>query len=384
MKKFIDHKLIYIVLFFLINVYAFSQTQISQSTKQQDTLKSSFDRFNAKAERLFKIIPVPFVTYTQETGTLFGLSKFNLFRLSKEDTISQPSKVVGSITVSTNGYMSMGGGTVFNFGKGQYYIITGFGVKQFPEYILGIGNDVSIDNVELTIVSEWLIKFNALHEAKENFYVGINYDFANYWDIEKEDSSFLIINNITGANGGIISGFGPSIIYDSRDNRYNASKGVFFLASYSTFQKFTGSDFIFNSIKIDFRKYFNPWLKHVIAFQIANDYHYGNVPYFHLSLMGGSDRMRGYYKGAVRDKLLIDSQIAYRMPVWKIFGLAAFFGAGRVYPDYEYLTFKDLYYAGGVGLRIRVDSENNTNLRLDFAYGKDGVCSVIFGFAEAF
>ena len=72
------------------------------------------------------------------------------------------------------------------------------------------------------------------------------------------------------------------------------------------------------------------------------------------------------------------------MPIWKIFGLAAFFGAGRVYPGYEYLTFKDLYYSGGVGLRIRVDSENNTNLRLDFAYGKDGACSVIFGFAEAF
>ena len=41
-------------------------------------------------------------------------------------------------------------------------------------------------------------------------------------------------------------------------------------------------------------------------------------------------------------------------------------------------------YAGGLGLRIKVDSENNTNLRLDFAYGKGGLKAVIFGFAEAF
>ncbi|MFC2107016.1 BamA/TamA family outer membrane protein [Bacteroidota bacterium] len=384
MKKHFTLKLIYLVVFTLIGVYASAQINDSLDVKKKDAKKSKMASINEKAMHLFKIIPVPFVTYAQETGTMFGLAKFNLFHLSKKDTISQPSKFSSNITVSTNGHLAFGTGVIFNFGQGKYYIITGFGIRKFPEYLLGIGNDVSIATVESTTVSKWLLTFNALREVKENVYVGIVYDFANFWNIKKDTNSFLIKDNVTGANGGIISGVGPSLIIDSRDNRYNASKGMFFLASYSTFQKFTGSDFTFNNIVLDFRKYYNPWLKHVIAFQIYNDYNYGEVPYFHLSLMGGTDRMRGYYKGAIRDKVLIDGQIEYRMPVWKIFGLAAFFGAGRVFPEYEYLTFKDINYAGGLGLRIQVDSENNTNLRLDFAYGKGGLKAVIFGFAEAF
>ena len=384
MKKLFTRQLIYLLLFALTSICANSQSQDSLDIKQADTSKSAFDRFNKKMEHLFKIIPVPFVTYAQETGTMFGLAKFNIFNLSKKDTISQPSKVTANVTVSTKGNMAFGCGTSLNFGQGDYYIIAGFGIKEFPEYLLGIGNDVSIDDAELTTVSQWLLKFNALHELVEDFYIGVNYDFMDFWNVEKDDSSFLINENITGADGGIVSGFGPSIIYDNRDNRYNASTGMYFLAKYSTYQKFSGSDFTFNTVKIDYRKYFSPWRRHVIAFQVVNEYNYGDVPYFHLSMMGGSDRMRGYYQGAIRDKVLIDGQVAYRVHVWKIFGLAAFFAAGRVWPEYNDLTFKDMNYAGGIGLRIQVDSENKANLRLDFAYGKDGVKAFIFGFAEAF
>ena len=67
-----------------------------------------------------------------------------------------------------------------------------------------------------------------------------------------------------------------------------------------------------------------------------------------------------------------------------IFGMVGFFGAGRVYPAYSDLTFKDMYFSSGLGLRIMVDSENKANLRLDFAYGENGAKAFIFGFAEAF
>lgn len=335
-------------------------------------------------EVLFKKIPVPFVSYTQETGTLFGLAKYNLIHLSKEDTISPPSKISGVITISTNGSMAMSGGTQMYFGKGKYIFMSGIYVKRFPEFFLGIGNNVSVDNIEQIDVEKWGFDFDILKVIGKDLYFGINYDYTNYWDITKEDSSFLDSKNILGKDGGITSGFGISMIYDSRDSKYNSSKGMYFYSSYTTFQKFFGSQFAFNSINLDFRKYWSIWPHHILAYQIASDFNYGNVPFFDLSMMGGSDRMRGYYLGAVRDHLLIDSQVEFRIPIWKIFGFAAFFGAGRVFNDYTDLSFQDIYYSGGGGLRIMVDAENRANLRLDFAYGKYGVKAFIFGFAEAF
>ena len=55
--------------------------------------------------------------------------------------------------------------------------------------------------------------------------------------------------------------------------------------------------------------------------QATTSYTSGDVPFYDLALLGGEDRMRGYYKGALRDKVLFDTQVEYRMPVWNIFGI---------------------------------------------------------------
>jgi hypothetical protein len=44
----------------------------------------------------------------------------------------------------------------------------------------------------------------------------------------------------------------------------------------------------------------------------------------------------------------------------------------------------DWWLSFGGGLRIRVDSENNTNMRFDFGFGPDGVNGFYINFAEAF
>ena len=94
--------------------------------------------------------------------------------------------------------------------------------------------------------------------------------------------------------------------------------------------------------------------------------------------------MRGYYLGAIRDKVIADSQIEYRMPVWSIFGVTAFASAGRVGETYDDMSMDGLWYAGGFGLRIMVDSANRANLRVDFGYGMEDAKSVVIGFTEAF
>lgn len=110
----------------------------------------------------------------------------------------------------------------------------------------------------------------------------------------------------------------------------------------------------------------------------------GDTPFHELSMLGSDSQMRGYYKGAYRDNVLVDSQIEYRAPIWNIFGATGWIGTGRVASNYKDLSLNGWKLNYGAGLRIRVDTEHNTNLRIDYGFGPNGVSGLYFAFAEAF
>jgi hypothetical protein len=345
---------------------------------------SKFDKFNRKAEALFKIIPVPIITYSSEAGNIFGLAKFNLFHPSKKDTISRPSKLSEVISYSTKGRVNVSVSNDLIFRENKYMILSYFNYKKQPEYLLGIGNDVSIHNAEQVTIDRIKFFSTAMVRVKKFVYTGIALDVANYFKIATDSNSFLIRDNVTGLHGGSDVGIGAAAALDSRDNRYNAYKGELLLATVLFYPKWLGSAYQFARVELDARKYYNPWFKHVIAVQATTTYTSGDVPFYDLAQLGGEDKMRGYYKGALRDKVLFDAQVEYRMPVWNIFGLATWIGTGRVADQYKNLSLDGFRLSYGGGIRIRVDTKNNTNLRFDMGFGPGGVSGFYFNFAEAF
>ena len=245
-KYFIAHVFLIIILFNNYLIVSAQNVNVRpdslNKTQQKDTL-TKFNKFNKKAEHLFKILPVPIYSYSTETGHLFGLAKYNIFRLVKNDTVSVASKVAGVFTFSSLGHISVGGGSSLNFGKGKYMLETGVGYKEFPEYILGIGNDVSRDGLEQIKVRKLSMLFKFFVELADNLQIGPEYFYNDYYSIEKEDSSFLIKDDVLGKDGGFSSGLGLSIIYDRRDYRYNPSTGGYASVSFNVYDKAFGSDF---------------------------------------------------------------------------------------------------------------------------------------------
>ncbi len=361
---------------------------ITKTSQVKDS--SKLDKLGTKMEHLFKIIPAPILSYSTEAGQIFGLAKFNLFQLSKKDTISKASKLSEVVSFSTKGRINISVSTELIFKQNKYNVLAFINYKKQPEYIFGIGNSVSKADLE-EIVSE-RFKFSAvgLRRIKNNFLVGLAFDYTNYFSLKTDSASFLHGNPangippVTGVNGGVSTGLGLSAAYDSRDNRYNAYSGMFILTTLMLHPSFLGSDFQFTKFFLDVRKYFNPWYKHVIAVQATNTYVDGNTPFYELAQLGGDARMRGYYEGALRDNVLFDTQVEYRMPIWKIFGAAAWVGTGRVADSYRHLTLDGFRISYGVGLRFRVDTKNNTNMRLDFGFGENGIKGTYINFAEAF
>ena len=373
---------------FTITIFLFfGGLAISQNTaeKPSDTL-SKLARFSKKAESFFRVVPVPLISYSSEAGNTIGLAKFNAFKLSKKDTISNPSMLSGVVTVSSKGRVNFSIANDLFFTENKYMILSFFKYKKQPEYLLGIGNDVSIDDVEEVVQNDVQFSTSALLRLKENFYTGISFDYANFYGITTDSTSFLLRDNVSGLNGGANVGVGVSAAIDSRDNRYNPSNGIFIFSKILFYPKFLGSKYQFTKFQFDIRKYYKPWdnLDHIVALQLATDYSFGDVPFYNLGLLGGSSRMRGYYQGAIRDKVFIDSQVEYRMPVWSILGVVAWVGTGRVAENYADLALSGFRISYGAGLRVRVDSKNNINLRLDMGFGPDGINGFYINFAEAF
>jgi hypothetical protein len=374
-------KLFALLFFFLVSLQI-CFTQDSTSAKE-DTL-SKFDATNAKMEKLFKIIPVPLYSYSTEAGHTFGLAKFNLIDLSKLDTISPASRISEVLTFSTEGRVNVSVATDLNWHQGRYMVIGYINYKKQPEYMLGIGNDVSVDNVEQVSTTRFKFVNYGLIQVIKDLYIGIGVDLTNYTDIKTDSTSFLIRDDISGLEGGTSTGLGFSAMYDSRDNRYNAYKGFLVALKTMTFPSWMGNPYLYSSYNLDLRTYVNPWLKHVIAFQATTALRTGDVPFYELAMLGGEDQMRGYYKGALRDNVLVDGQVEYRMPVWKMLGITAFVGTGRVAHSYSDLSMDGFWLSYGGGIRIKVDSKHNTNLRLDWGFGPNGVSGFYINFAEAF
>jgi len=353
------------------------------SSKLRDSL-SKFDSFNKKAEHLFVYIPVPLYSYSSDAGNIFGLAKFNVLNLYKDDTVTKPSKLSEVFTISTEGRVNASISTELVFKNNQYILLSYVNYKKTPEYIFGIGNEVSKDDAEEITTDRIKFVATGLYKLGKDFYAGAGIDIASYFSIKTDSNSFLVTENVSGLDGGVDFGIGLAAAWDKRDNRYNASAGHYVIVSWLFYPEFLGSAYQFTGFEFDARKYFNPWRKHVIALQATTSFTNHDVPFYDLSMLGGDNRMRGYYEGALRDKVSIDAQVEYRMPVWNIFGITGWVGTGRVAPDYGSLSFDGLWLSYGGGLRIKVDSKHNTNLRFDFGFGPGGIHAFYINFAEAF
>lgn len=354
-------------------------TAAKQSAKKDST---GFDRFNTKAERLFKILPVPIYSYSPEAGNIYGLAKFNVISLSKKDTISKPSKLSGVFTTSTLGRVNASIATQLVFDENKYVIISYVNYKKQPEYIWDIGNTITEDP-DQDIVNRFVFAGTALRLVAKDFYVGVPFEVADYFGIIADSNSILVKDSVTGLQGGTSVGLGLAAAYDTRDNRYNPHHGSYILGTAAFFPGSWGP-YAFSKFGLDARKYL-PWgKKNVLAGQVTTSYATGDVPFYELSELGGDSQMRGYYEGGLRDNVLVDAQVELRLHIWNIFGIVGWFGVGQVQNSYSQIAMDQFHLSYGPGLRIRVDTKHDTNLRFDFGFGPGGVQGFYVNFGEAF
>jgi outer membrane protein assembly factor BamA len=316
------------------------------------------------------IMVLPLLYYTPETRVAFGVGGNMNFNLGRDKAKTRPSSIWFFAVYTMNNQVQIQLNPEIYFPKNVFVVNSTLKYVRFPQKFYGIGNSVSASAAESYAPETIGFGISVQRKLVGSVFAGLQYRVEKTRIESIEPGGLLDGAVIPGRDGGVISGLGFTISWDSRDNVFFPRKGYYFRFVADYYTSVLGSDYHFTSTRLDLRRYIPVFSTHVLALQAYIGNMGGSPPFYELSMLGGASLLRGNYTGQYRDKALGAVQMEYRMPLWWRFGVVAFAGLGDVAPDLRRIEFNNLKYSLGAGLRYKLDAREGTNLRLDFAWGK--------------
>lgn len=264
------------------------------------------------------------------------------------------------------------------FTRGEKFLLRGeLRHRIYTDRFYGIGNSSLIEDEGKYGYSLVGMRFGALRNLGHQVFVGIDYQLTNYYNlsydsISEDRESLLLTQQISGYQGGLNSGAGILFQIDTRDNTAFASTGTLLEVSGYHFGKLFGGDFSYQNFNLSFSKYKTIRPGRVLAFNTVINLNNGEVPLMRLAHAGGDKILRGYARNRFLADNFAGTQLEYRLPLYRRFGLVAFTGVGDVFNQVSDLSFSTLKYSVGSGLRYALSKEQKLNVRLDVGYGREG------------
>lgn len=326
--------------------------------------------------------PIPFAFWTPETRLGIGAALIHNFYVDKSDSLSPPSQLQGgfAITQEHQQLYSIPFQIFWNQRKNYAYGEVGYFRYHYKFY--GVGNDprnteehYGFDFTRLRL--NFLRK--VLNTPKGGWHLGLRTWIEDWQFTSFEEAAALSSGEIVGSEGGLTIDPGVIIFGDHRDDVYFPRSGTYIEL---VTQHATG-DYQFHRYRADLRNYKTFFDQITWANQLFIDLTSGDTPFYMMTMLGGTKRMRGYYEGRYRDKSGILFQSEVRSYVWKRWGAVIFASAGLVDQRLQQWTFQHLRYTGGGGIRYLLDPEKHINVRFDVAGGK-GSLLYYFTVGEAF
>lgn len=245
---------------------------------------------------------------------------------------------------------------------------------------------------DLTIGAKW----------QKYFHTQFVFNFTNHTIEEGEGSTPSTSEKFDeerapGLEGAALLGVGGQLAFDTRDNDYYPSRGLYAAVSTTVFNEtgesdIEGREYGFTRYNLEVSHYLTLFHRRILAVRLLGEINTAGpdkiTPFFERASLGGKSNLRGYDVGRFRDKDLILLNLEYRYPIWE--GRLNRYGGtdgvlfvdiGRVFDDLTEDTVKDYKVTYGAGIRARTTS--GFLLRLDFAHS-DEQNKIMFAFAPMF
>jgi hypothetical protein len=330
---------------------------------------------------------LPAIGTSPETSLMLGGVAMQQFKPAKAGPYTRPSSLILSATYTLNNQM------LFEFVPAvilpdESWIFEGsVFAYHFPDRYWGIGPETRHDD-EISIEYKMFnIRQMVLKKIRPSFYAGpvmrwyYNYDFL----FTDSDGREFEPADLIGSEGGSTLGFGGAVRLDKRNSIMTPTQNHFMELNVLFCPEMFGTSFRYAQYWFDARKYYD--LKGdantVLAFHTRWQITRGEVPFLDLADLGGREILRGYYQGRFRDRNSMQFQTEWRQHIKGRFGFTLFGGIGEVWPSADEFSLKNVKSAGGAGIRFNLNPGDTTNLRLDFAMGKN-TKGFYLTFGEAF
>jgi outer membrane protein assembly factor BamA len=348
---------------------------VHRSIAQVDTVKAPIiiDKLFDTADKMLDLVSVkswtfiPAVTYSPETSLGLGVRALKIFP-DQEGSIARPSTLPITLLYTLNRQIVFTTALDLWLNGNETHLSGRLELMDYPFRYYGIGNELVEEKVESYASRNAHLQINYQKRIAGGIYLGPRYEFRIDDIYKKQSGGMLDSEQVAGSNGQQISGVGLLLNYDTRDNIFQPLKGSFHQVSLMGFHSIWGSKFNFGHYQIDFRKYFRVYNQQVFAAQAWYSFTSGHPPFQRISLIGGSDLMRGYFEGKFRDFHAMVYQAEYRLPLYRKLGLVLFGSAGQVADKVTGYSLRRFRYGGGLGLRYQLTDEG-LNFRLDIAFG---------------
>ncbi len=355
---------------------------LSQADKSDSTIVHKPDTV---AVRGVDWLAYPYIFYSPETSLAFGGGGIVYFKLY-DNPNAKSSSITPSFYYTVNGQFDVTIIPELFLMDDKLKIWSKLNYSSYFDRYYGIGNNTA------EIENDQYLQDNIQAQVKlqpklfdDRLNIGINYEIRNMSVADTKSNPFLENDStIVGRGGGLTSGLGLAVAWDTRDNNFFPSSGGYYEAFTSNFFESIGSDFNYSKTVVDLRHYWNLISDHVLAAQGYLLSEGGTPPFYDLGLLGGSKLMRGTIMGRYRDKTYYVLQSEYRMPelVWR-FGLILFAGFGDVAPSVGKITISTVKPTYGFGIRFRFDELEKVEIRMDVGFG-NGSNGIYFDINQAF
>ncbi|MCU0387912.1 MAG: outer membrane protein assembly factor, partial [Chitinophagaceae bacterium] len=269
-----------------------------------------------QADRM--LIPFPILTRQPETGWLGGIGFDYYFkpRDSAIAAVTRPSYIYGSFTYSQlRQFQSDLQWQVFT-PENKWFLKGQVGFINYYDRFWGIGNETPESNLSEYLFNRTRVQLRALNRVSKYLYVGALWQSDWYTNVDwfnvKEEVN---LDSVPGTGDNRLIGLGPAILYDSRDNPYAPFKGLYAELQTTFFSEALGSEFGFQRILADVRKFVPLGKKpgHLFAFQTVFNFSIGpEIPFREMGRLGSPMIMRGYFNGRFKDRHMGEIQAEYR------------------------------------------------------------------------
>ncbi|MGD8861738.1 MAG: BamA/TamA family outer membrane protein [Myxococcales bacterium] len=316
---------------------------------------------------------LPVAAYLPESGFLFGGYGVYYFRL-RQSPQTPLSSVQAVGLVSTEGQLGLQvTPQIFLEQRDWWLRFEAVGRINPDAAFHGLGNDTRVGDEESYTTRTLELESEPRRRVFEGLYVGLFHDLEYRTVEDVVPGGLLDTSQREGIDGGVTSGLGPSLVWDTRDHVFAPRSGHLVSLHALVHDGLIGSEYDFGRVLLDARTYLPLWPDHTLGLQLTAELIVGDGPFDRVAKLGGNTIMRGYIDGRFRGDQAYAAQVEYRFPIhWRFRGVA-FLSTGQVAGGGSSLALDGFHVAGGLGLRFSLVPEERIRVRLDAAATPDAI-----------